>query len=189
MTMGNIANIEFYTTPEGDVMVKEVGQPAKQLKDSDRELIGRLLTIISDRYPQAHRALMNLYSKSTMNRVYYEYKVVHRFIRCNFGEYDQYNIDVDKNGTFRMEEVRCPLRGECTFEGIICKPVLDIRLSDREMEVFSMVVDNMSKDEIASALCISPFTVDRHRDNIKAKIGVRSIAEMINYWYTNNLHK
>lgn len=187
--MGSFANIEFYTTPDGDVMVKELGQPAKLLKDSDRDLIGRLLTVISDRYPHAHRALMDLYSKSTMNRVYYEYKVVHRFIRCNFGEYDQYNIDIDKNGTFRMEEVRCPLRGECTLEGVVCKPVLDTKLSDREMEVFSMVVENMTKEEIAASLYISPFTVDRHRDNIKAKIGVRTIAEMVTYWHKNNLHK
>lgn len=90
--MSQITNIEFYNTPEGDVMMKEFGQPAVVLKDSDRPTIEYMLSVIRDRYPKAHARLMQLYSASTMNRWHYEFRVVHRFIRCNFGEYDQYNL-------------------------------------------------------------------------------------------------
>lgn len=130
------SNIEFYNSPDGDIMLKEVGKPARPFKESDRSLISELLAIIRDRYPKAHAALMELYSKSTMNRTYYEYRVVHRFIRCNFGEYDQYRLDINYRGQLQFEEVRCPLRGECRYEGVICKPELDTRLTEREMEVF-----------------------------------------------------
>lgn len=34
-----ISNIEFYNTPEGDVMMKEFGQPAVVLKEADRPTI------------------------------------------------------------------------------------------------------------------------------------------------------
>ena len=111
--METIINIEFYTTPEGVVMVKPVGQPAYELK------VCAMLAIIRERYPKAHDALMKLYSSSSMNRTWYEYKVVHRFIRCNFGDYNQGAIDINHNGTFQFEEVGCPLRGECPLEGVV----------------------------------------------------------------------
>ena len=59
-------NIEFYNTPEGDVMMKEFGKPAIVLKDTERPTIEYMLVIIRDRYPKAHAALMKLYSSSTM---------------------------------------------------------------------------------------------------------------------------
>ena len=105
-------SIEFYNTPEGDVMVKPVGQTAYVLSEKHRDLISGMLTVIRDRYPQAHEALMKLYSKRSMNRTYFEFSVVSRFIRCNFGEYDQYNHDINQIGQWKFEEVRCPLRGE-----------------------------------------------------------------------------
>lgn len=117
MTTMLFSNIEFYNTPDGDIMLKEVGKPARPFREADRDIISELLAIIRDRYPKAHAALMELYSKSTMNRTYYEYRVVHRFIRCNFGEYDQYRLDINYRGQLQFEEVRCPLRGECRYEG------------------------------------------------------------------------
>ncbi|WP_278706954.1 response regulator transcription factor [Bacteroides congonensis] len=182
-----ISNIEFYNTPEGDVMMKELGFPAVVLSENNRPTIEYMLSIIRDRYPKAHARLMKLYSASTMNRWHYEFRVVHRFIRCNFGEYDQYNLDINKDGQFVFEEVKCPLRGECEHEGVICRPELDTALSDREMEVFRLIVSNYQTDEIAADLHISPYTVNRHRENIKAKIKVRNVGEMITYWHQNQM--
>lgn len=180
-------NVEFYNTPDGDVIIKAVNEPARRLKENDYELISEMLTIINDRYPKAYAALMELYSTRTMNKKHFEFSVVHRFIRCNFGEYDQYNHDIDAGGNFIFEEVKCPLRGECPLEGVICKPELDNNLSEREMEVFRLIAKNMHSDEIATVLSISKFTVDRHRENIKARLNLRSIPELISYWHVNHL--
>ena len=182
-----VANIEFYSTPEGDVMVKQMGQPVYLLKECNRELVSELLTLIRDRYPKAHDALSKLYSSSSRNRAYYEFRMVSRFIRCNCGNYDQQTLDIDNCGNSRFEEVKCPLRGECSLEGVVCKPQLDTRLSDREMDVLRLIAVNMQADEIANELHISPCTVNRHRENIKAKIGARSVAELVNYWHNNGL--
>ena len=168
-------------------MLKEVGESARPFRESDRDIITEMLQIIRDRYPKAHAALMDLYSKSTMNRTYYEYRVVHRFIRCNFGEYDQYRLDINHQGRFQFEEVHCPLRGECRYEGVICKPELETHLTERENEVFRLIASNRQTDDIAEELHISPCTVNRHRENIKAKIGVSCVAEMVTYWHQNNL--
>ena len=182
-----ISNIYFYNPPDGFVMINLWGPRAVVLTAADRPTIEHMLAVIRDRYPKAHARLMQLYSASTMNRWHYEFRVVHRFIRCNFGEYDQYNLDINKDGQFVFEEVKCPLRGECEHEGVICRPELDTALTDREMDVFRLIASNCQTDEIAAELHISPCTVNRHRENIKAKIKVRNVGEMISYWHRNQM--
>ena len=39
--------IEFYTTPSGEVIIKEQGQPERQLKESDTDFIQRFLEVKS----------------------------------------------------------------------------------------------------------------------------------------------
>lgn len=115
--MNEIANIEFYNTPEGDVMMKELGRPAVFLGENNRPTIECMLSVIRDRYPKAHTRLMQIYSSSTMNRWYYGFRVVHRFIRCNFGEYDQHNLDINRDGLFVFEEVKCLFGASVSMRG------------------------------------------------------------------------
>lgn len=177
-----VANLEFYNSPDGEVMIKAKGEAVRVLQEKDQEIVQELLISIRDRYPEAFKSLSELYSKSERNRLHFEYRIVHRFIRCNFGEYDQYNYDIDKDGSFQFEEVKCPLRGECHFEGIICKPKLNSKLTDREIEVLKLISDGMNAHQIALELSISYTTVNRHRENIKAKLQIKNIAELGKYY-------
>ncbi len=174
---------EFYKTPEGDIMYKQPGQPVLLLTQNDRVLVQDLLNAIRTRYPQAFIALSNLYTKSEPNRVLYEFNIVSRFIRCNFGEYNMNTPDIDIDGFFRFEEVGCPLRGECKYEGCICKPKIESRLTQREQEIIALIARGEQAAEIAEQLYISPTTVNRHRENIKAKLGLRTIAQIVGYYY------
>lgn len=184
-----LTNIEFYNTPTGDVMYKLLDQPVKVLTQSDREVIESMLSILRDRYPIAFARLSELYSKSEKNRWAFEFNMVHRFCRCNFGEYDQYKPDIDHRGVFHFEEVHCPLRGcYCIHEGVICKPELDTRLSDREKEVVKLIAEGCQSMDIANELGLSVATVNRHRENIKAKLQLRNTGEVVS-WYHNNLKK
>ena len=169
-------------------MIKEAGEPVKVLEQSDRGFISMMLTLIKDRYPDAFRALMDIYSKSSLNVPYYQFLAVSRFIRCNFGEYDQHRYDILNSGSFSFEEVRCPLRGECKHECVICKPKFSTTLTEREVEVLRLIAEfDMQSDDIAEQLHISPCTVARHRDSIRQKIGARNAADMVKYWKDNNL--
>jgi DNA-binding NarL/FixJ family response regulator len=49
----------------------------------------------------------------------------------------------------------------------------DSVLSDREEEVTKLVAESYTTEEIARLLSISPRTVERHRENILAKLGMR----------------
>ena len=52
-------------------------------------------------------------------------------------------------GNYDFEEVKCPMRGECLYEGVICKPKLTTVLKDRVLMVFRLIVSNMLADVIS----------------------------------------
>jgi DNA-binding NarL/FixJ family response regulator len=54
-------------------------------------------------------------------------------------------------------------------------------LSSREIEVLRLIAEGRSNAQIAEALTISPFTVNRHVSNIFDKIGAANRAEATAY--------
>jgi len=182
--MRNMESVEFYKTPDGVVMMKPVDQPVRVLHQGCREEVVDLLGLIRDRYPDAFDALCREYTRSEPNRMLYEFNIVSRFIRCNCGEYDTHTMDIDADGFFRFEQVGCPLRGnECRWEGVICNPRINTMLTDRELEIVGLIARGLRSQEIADELSISPTTVNRHRENIKARLGVRTVAQLVSYYH------
>jgi DNA-binding NarL/FixJ family response regulator len=55
------------------------------------------------------------------------------------------------------------------------------RLTDREREVFQLVVEGKTNAEIGALLFISAKTVDNHRTRLMEKLGLHSAAEVIRY--------
>jgi DNA-binding NarL/FixJ family response regulator len=51
-------------------------------------------------------------------------------------------------------------------------------LSDREIEIFGMIGRGQTTRQIAGELHLSVKTVETHRENIKAKLGVKNSAEL-----------
>lgn len=183
--MDQLANIEFFKTPDGDVMYKRQGEGVRLLDEHDREMVSALLSLIRTRYPEAFAALSDVYSRSERNRAWYEFRMVSRFIRCNLGDYDTQSIDIDGDGLLHMEQMKCPLMGadDCQYECIICHPKLSTGLTTRELELLPLLADGLQSHEIAERLFISKNTVDRHRQNILAKLGKRSTAELAAYYH------
>lgn len=52
-------------------------------------------------------------------------------------------------------------------------------LSDRELEVFSMLGRARTTRQIADELCLSIKTIETHLSRIKAKLGIESFNELI----------
>lgn len=55
------------------------------------------------------------------------------------------------------------------------------QLSAREQEVFRLLVGGRSVGQIAELLYISPKTVEKHRANIRRKLGCRNLVEMVKF--------
>lgn len=60
-------------------------------------------------------------------------------------------------------------------------------LTERELEVLRLIVDGQTSREIADSLVISPNTVERHRQNIMSKLGLRNRAELVRYAISKGL--
>jgi DNA-binding NarL/FixJ family response regulator len=54
-------------------------------------------------------------------------------------------------------------------------------LTPRELEVTKLIAEGLTGDEIAETLVIAKATVNRHRDNILEKLGMRNRVELTRY--------
>jgi DNA-binding NarL/FixJ family response regulator len=54
-------------------------------------------------------------------------------------------------------------------------------LTNREREVLKLVAEGHTTQEIADILVISPKTVEGHRTNLMAKLGIRNRTELVKY--------
>ena len=54
-------------------------------------------------------------------------------------------------------------------------------LSDRELEVFRLLVAGMGVNEIAEKLCISHKTVSTHKTRLMEKMNLNNIADLVRY--------
>ena len=54
-------------------------------------------------------------------------------------------------------------------------------LSEREQQVFRLIVEGNSSSEIADFLFISPKTIEKHASNIMKKLGVNGRIELLKY--------
>jgi DNA-binding NarL/FixJ family response regulator len=60
-------------------------------------------------------------------------------------------------------------------------------LTERELEILKLIVQEYSTAAIADQLFISPRTVDTHRKNIMAKTQSRTLVGLIKYAFRNDL--
>ena len=61
------------------------------------------------------------------------------------------------------------------------------QLSEREIEILKLIVEELSSEQIAEKLFISKRTVDTHRINILSKTNSKTLVGLIKYSVRNNL--
>ena len=94
-----------------------------------------------------------------------------------------------------LEAIRAARRGEYFLSSTIEAEILNIYLktrkerpntnydllSEREQQVFRLVVEGRSTKQIADVLSISPKTVEKHRTSITSKLGIQDLVSMVKY--------
>ncbi len=56
----------------------------------------------------------------------------------------------------------------------------EVILTQREFQVLSLIAKGMKRSDIAAQLTLSPETIKTHRRNLMSKLGVNSVASLIN---------
>jgi RNA polymerase sigma factor (sigma-70 family) len=95
-----------------------------------------------------------------------------------------------------IDAVMAVTRGKSFFSPAVAKVMLDdyVRrlqergisdrydtLSEREREIFQLIVEGRTNKEIAELLGVSPSTIETHRAHIMEKLDVHSAVEMVLY--------
>lgn len=62
-----------------------------------------------------------------------------------------------------------------------------VHITDRELEILELIVQEFTNQEIAEKLFISSRTVDAHRRNLLQKTGARNTAGLVKYAFQHNL--
>jgi DNA-binding NarL/FixJ family response regulator len=70
------------------------------------------------------------------------------------------------------------------FESFSCEPVL---LSERENEIIKLIAEGQTNQQIAEILFLSNHTINTHRKNIMAKLGVKNTAGIVMYAVKTNI--
>lgn len=183
--------MEFYIY-EDELWCKSDDGQNFQVDEEHTDIIAYILNNVRARYPEAYESLEKCYQKSALNIQYYKYLMARRFCKCNFGNLDSTEKDLENvrnDGVFNFEKVGCPLRGECPFDGKICMPKFDSSLSKAEYRVMKLFFDGKTKEEIGEELFVSPWTVKNQIKNAYYKLGVHSAAEFMKYANEHNLFK
>ncbi|MEQ8525139.1 response regulator transcription factor [Gracilimonas sp.] len=63
----------------------------------------------------------------------------------------------------------------------------DVNITDRELEVLKLIVNEFTNQEIADQLYVSVRTVDAHRRNLLQKTGAKNTAGLVKFAIKNNL--
>jgi DNA-binding CsgD family transcriptional regulator len=56
-----------------------------------------------------------------------------------------------------------------------------VALTGRESQILALIADGHTSREIAEMLVISPRTVERHRENLRHKLGLRNRVDLTRY--------
>lgn len=63
----------------------------------------------------------------------------------------------------------------------------DNMFTARELEIMQLCAKGHTVKKIADLLCISPRTVDAHKNNIFRKMGFKNTGELVNYMYEQGI--
>jgi DNA-binding CsgD family transcriptional regulator len=119
--------------------------------------------------------------------VWQEVDQVYVFARCMFGGYN-HEPDITAGGRLSApDNFNCGCNGFCVLKDIVkhSMPVAHGYLTPREIEIVKLLAGGLMGKQIAAALGISEFTVDKHKHNIFCKTGLSCNVELA-VWATNN---
>jgi DNA-binding NarL/FixJ family response regulator len=62
-----------------------------------------------------------------------------------------------------------------------------VKFSEKEVKILRLIADDKTTDEISKQVFLSPRTIETIRQNMKSKVGVKTIAGLIMYGMRNKL--
>jgi DNA-binding NarL/FixJ family response regulator len=111
---------------------------------------------------------------------------------------DGYLLKNSDKGTV-IRAIESVWEGKPFFDGEVTKTIVnkfkqkvqidneEVFLSDRELQIITLIASGLPTSEISERLFISPHTVTTHRRNINFKLGIHNPAELVSFARKRNL--
>jgi len=111
---------------------------------------------------------------------------VYTYTKCMYGGFNSVP-DIVNGKVGEHDNHNCGDDCQCVLRDIVkhMMPVANGHLTKRELDITRLLTHNYLGKQIASELHISPYTVDKHKQNIFRKTGLTSNVELA-VWATNN---
>jgi DNA-binding NarL/FixJ family response regulator len=109
---------------------------------------------------------------------------------CDVGEITSAIDETIKGNKFFCGQILETIRkasidvNDLDYDSFTCEPVV---LSDRENEIIILIAEGLTNQQIAEQLFLSNHTINTHRKNIMAKLGVKNTAGIVMYAVKTNL--
>lgn len=141
-----------------------------------------LVENVRSQYPEVQVVVFSMYDED----IYAE-----RAIRAGASSYLMKSESMDmlveairtvKDGeVFLSDRMESKLLQKVVFDNSAESKVTVDELSDREMQVFQMLGQGQTVDEIQDQLCLSRKTVETYRRRSKEKLGLDSVSDLLRY--------
>jgi DNA-binding NarL/FixJ family response regulator len=174
---GNEA-LEILKTNKIDIVLTDISMP---------QMSGIELTkIVKLKYPEIKVIVISMHNDhSVVSEIIMA--EAEGYILKNTGKKELFDAltKVANNGTYYSNDVLSVMMQTIKVEKKSTEEVK--QLSEREIEVLKLIVEELSSEQIAEKLFISKRTVDTHRINILAKTNSKTLVGLIKYSVRNNL--
>jgi DNA-binding NarL/FixJ family response regulator len=109
---------------------------------------------------------------------------------CDLGEIVDSVRETAKGNKFFCGTILEMIKSEAINIDKISNEILNcapVTLSERELEVIALIAEGYTNQQIAEKLFLSSHTVNTHRKNIMAKLGINNTAGIVMYAVKSNL--
>ena len=174
---GNEA-LNILTNQEIDILITDISMP----KMSGIELT----KIVKQKYPEIKVIIVSMHNdRAVVSEILMA--EAEGYILKNTGKKELLDAltKVADNGTFYSNEVLKVMMQTVKTER---RQIEEIKqLTEREIEILKLIVEEFSSDQIAEKLFISKRTVDTHRTNILNKTNSKTLVGLIKYAVKNGI--
>ena len=171
------AALEMAKSLRPDLVVLDISLPDVSGIDLSRELKGIL--------PQTQTLIVSMYAKIDYITSAFQAGAKGYVVKDAPSEKILQALEQVSRGEYFLDSSIAPQVVERLAEGSEPKAKISDALYDsltpREQEILRLIVEGQSVKLIADRLCISAKTVENHRANIMAKLGLHSTLELVRY--------
>jgi len=194
--LADVSNFNFVAEAENETELKEKNKlfkPDVLIVDTDALLLTNadLALLKKNNKNLQILAITQLISKSEIENLLNGEVTSYLLKECDKQEIIEAIVETNNGARFLCGKIAHVLTAPAEIkitpaymQNVSCEGLL---VTEREADVIRYITEGLSNKQIADKLCLSTHTVNTHRKNIMAKLGVNNTAGIVMYAVKNNI--